>query len=330
MYLMIDDLSITIPCGPTSPNSPTLSLGPVTNTICAGDPVNLTAAGADTYLWSTGDQVAAIAPTPMSTTNYTVWGTNALTGCTAELTQLIYVNPAPNLFVVASNPVICAGEQAVLTAFGASSYVWAVTGNNTGQSITVSPAVTTQYVVNGSNQFNCSASYTQAVTVKPAPTLTVMSSNDNACKDDQLSLTAFGGTSYQWISNNSPNVYQGPIINIQVTTPSIFTITAMGANGCAGKATLNQNISECTGIAKNAAVNGMMLYPNPTSGEFTIELNNNAEKNIEVTDVTGRVIVSTSTVSETVNINLSNLASGVYYVKVQSENANKVVKVVKQ
>jgi hypothetical protein len=302
--------------------------------ICSGDQVNLTAAGADTYLWSTGDQVPSISPAPTAQIptllTYTVWGTNALSGCTTPVTQQVLVNPVPQLFVVANNPAICAGDQAVLSAFGANTYAWSF-NNQVGSNITVSPTVTTQYVVNGSNIYGCSASYTQQITVKPAPTLSVLSSNPDACKDDLLSLTAFGGVSYQWMSNTSPILYQGPIINVQASTNTNFTVVATGANGCTGKAVLVQNISECTGIEKiNGSLSGIRIYPNPTAGEFAIEFGNSNNKTVEVTDISGRVILSTSSASEQVNININNLASGVYYVKVQSENASKVVKVVKQ
>ena len=43
--------------------------------ICAGETVSLTASGADTYVWSTGDTQASITVRPTQTTSYSVTGT---------------------------------------------------------------------------------------------------------------------------------------------------------------------------------------------------------------------------------------------------------------
>jgi type IX secretion system substrate protein len=99
--------------------APTTSITVSSSTVCAGSTTTLTASGANTYTWSTGDTTAAIAITPTLNTTYTVTGTNnkgctntdtltqivincATTGITTHSTQNIsvYPNPAQNNFTI--------------------------------------------------------------------------------------------------------------------------------------------------------------------------------------------------------------------------------------
>ena len=53
-------------------------------------------------------------------------------------------------------------------------------------------------------------------------------------------------------------------------------------------------------------------------------------KTIQISDITGRVVLNHSTSDDLINLNVSNLANGVYYVKVLSNNRSDVMKIVKQ
>jgi gliding motility-associated-like protein len=65
------------------------------NTICDGGSATLTASGGTSYLWNTSETVASITKTPVTTTSYTVTGTNA-NGCENSATQTITVNVLPS------------------------------------------------------------------------------------------------------------------------------------------------------------------------------------------------------------------------------------------
>lgn len=325
-WLTWDDLSITIPC---SVNAPSMTVSANTSTICAGDPVVLTAIGADTYNWSSGATTNVTTETPDDTETFTVIGTNTLTGCSSTLTQMVYVNPSPNVLVYASTSSVCAGSPANLTAFGAMTYTW-----NTGAfgaNVTVSPAASTNYTVLGSNTYGCVGTAVQAISVNALPTIAATSSAPNEmCAGETQVLTATGGVTYQWVASPSGLLMQGASVNVNPTSTTVYTVTGTNAAGCSNKFTLTQNVSECVGLNQIAgSLNGVKIYPNPTSGEFTVELSNASVKTVVVTDVTGRVISSNTSAADVVKVNLNNLSSGVYYVKVQSNNAVEVVKVVK-
>ncbi|SHI35085.1 T9SS type A sorting domain-containing protein [Flavobacterium terrae] len=74
------------------------------------------------------------------------------------------------------------------------------------------------------------------------------------------------------------------------------------------------------------------VYPNPTIGVLTILSKNSSRSinNVVVSDVLGKTVQTNSFNSSKVVLDLSGLNSGVYFVKVQSEGVEKVLKIVKQ
>jgi hypothetical protein len=111
-------------CGPSDPSTPvtvTINQNPVLTivagdfSVCPGEQVSLEATGADTYLW-TGGVENATAFIPTSTQTYIVTGTTTATGCSAQQSQLVTVNPVPNPTVSSSTPSpFCAGADVTLT-----------------------------------------------------------------------------------------------------------------------------------------------------------------------------------------------------------------------
>ena len=330
-YLSLDDLSITIPCDANSPNSPTLTLSAGSINACSGQPLNLMASGADTYTWNTGVTGSGITdiPTTPGAMNYEVMGTNLLTGCTSTVSQVVNVVPTPITLIYASQATVCSGQQVVLTAFGADSYAWSIGGNST--MITVTPSVGTTYNVVGTNTNGCSSSASQQITVNQLPSVNASSSNPaDACKDDLLTLSAGGAVTYQWVASNGA-ILQGNTINTTLSSNTAFTVTGTDSHGCSNKASFTQNINLCTSISKyTSGLGDLKIYPNPTNGEFTIHLNNSNSKTIEVTDLTGRIILSSTSIDDKINVNINALSNGIYYVKIKSNNTFEVVKVVKQ
>jgi hypothetical protein len=117
-------------------------------------------------------------------------------------------------------------------------------------------------------------------------------------------------------------------VSPSVTTS--YTVTGT-SNGCSNSATITQSVSACTGLNNNVASTiGTVVYPNPNTGLFTIELNNGSVKTIEIMDLTGRIVLTNTSSNDKIDFNISNLANGVYFVKVQSNNSVEVIKIVKQ
>lgn len=76
----------------------------------------------------------------------------------------------------------------------------------------------------------------------------------------------------------------------------------------------------------DVALESIALYPNPTNGIVNIA---NAEGfQMDVYDVLGKVIVSKNSISNQEMVDLTNLAAGVYYIKLKNEKSSTVKKVV--
>jgi hypothetical protein len=59
-------------------------------TVCAGNSVILSASGANTYFWSSGQQTSSISLTPTASTVFTVTGTNTLSCSSSHTVSLVY------------------------------------------------------------------------------------------------------------------------------------------------------------------------------------------------------------------------------------------------
>ena len=209
-------------------------------TICAGTSTNLTASGASTYSWV---PVTTLTPTvgttvtasPTSTQIYTITGTSAA-GCTNSVTTVVTVSPLPTITV--NNPTICTGGTAVITASGASSYVW-TPGGSVSASISVTPASTQIYQVVGTTS-SCTATATSTVTVVSNPVVTANSAT--ICVGGTVALTASGGNTYTWSPSASLNSPTGTTVNAFPTVTTTYSILAtVGTCTASGTTTVTVN-----------------------------------------------------------------------------------------
>lgn len=136
-------------------SNPTVSASNFTS--CAGSAVTLSATGASTYSWSSGQIVS-----PTANTSYTVTGTT--NGCTATAVSNVSVNQLP-VVSITGNQTVCLNSNLTLTANGASTYSWSDGSNTQNTVFSSSTATTTVFTVTGfSNSCSSTASHTvQAV-----------------------------------------------------------------------------------------------------------------------------------------------------------------------
>jgi hypothetical protein len=70
---------------------------------------------------------------------------------------------------------------------------------------------------------------------------------------------------------------------------------------------------------------GLTLFPNPAAHSFTLKLNENVSGLIKITDMTGRMLISTSINGDETTIDCSGLNNGFYFVEIEA-NGKKAVK----
>ncbi len=75
----------------------------------------------------------------------------------------------------------------------------------------------------------------------------------------------------------------------------------------------------------------MNVYPNPSNGSFTIELNNNQKQSIQLSDITGSVVLSQYMENGKTIIDVNHIAVGIYNITIKGSNSvsNKKLVIVK-
>lgn len=284
------------------------------STICPGQNASLSAAGATSYTWNTGAFTNSITVTPTTSTTYTVMGTAG----TCSATATVSVNVLSTPVITVNNGTICTGSSFTINPSGASTYT--IQGGNA----VVSPNTTSSYSVVGTGTNGCiSSTATSSVLVNNLPSVSAASSSTLICVGQTASITASGATAYVWNTTATTAV-----IAVSPTTTTSYTVTGTDANNCAASFTISQAVSACTGIENNSLSNNISVSPNPTSGVFMLTLFNGFNT-IVIADISGRVVMSTTSTEPQVLVNLNNYANGVYFITVKNNNTLQTTKVVK-
>ena len=73
-------------------------------------------------------------------------------------------------------------------------------------------------------------------------------------------------------------------------------------------------------------IDGLKMYPNPTKNNLFIETALNSDINVSIVNMLGKEVVNTKVVNNTVNV--SNLTSGIYIVKITEEGKTSTKKLI--
>ena len=187
--------------------------------VCPSKTVTLTASGADSFNWSTGNLTSSITYTPSSVSVLTVTGTNTLTSCASNATISVG-NYTVGVMSIVGSSTVCANVEQIYTASGSDFYLW----NNgaTANTNTLSLTITTVLSVVGTNVNGCKDSTMFAVGVIDVQIASI-SGADSICKGQNTTLVviATGATNYSWNSGNS-----GASILVAPTTTFTYIVTA--------------------------------------------------------------------------------------------------------
>ncbi len=136
-------------------------------------------------------------------------------------------------------------------------------------------------------------------------------------------------------TNPITNIVQSPAAGTEFPE-GIYTIeiTVTDASGNEVTCDFELEVEELLSIGDQTFTNqSVVLFPNPTSGEVTI-LNKSDEvlQSVVITDVNGRIIriYDLSAMENQSVILLNDIASGLYFAQIYSENASVVKRIVKK
>ena len=185
----------------------------------------------------------------------------------------------------------------------------------------------------GEGQWEFEISYTNnnGCTGVYADTIHVLAIADTSVTNlgNELIAVATGGYTYQWLDCDNG---MAPISG--ATSQNFIP----GAKGHYAVEISNGNcveISDChetwpLGVEDSGLNYGLSIYPNPTDDELHIGIGQNVSVNIVISDNTGKEVFNRTVKDQVTTIDMSKLASGIYFVKMDTENGVITEKIVKR
>jgi lysyl endopeptidase len=142
--------------------------------------------------------------------------------------------------------------------------------------------------------------------------------------------TVAPGTGWSYTGGTSATS-QHPDINF--TTAGVYTVTLVATNAFGSDSEIKTsyiNVSDDAGVSQGN-LSSVSIYPNPTNGMLTIDFTHvNADViSVELRDVTGRVISKAFNINGKVMLDLSNEATGIYFVKINTAEGTLTRKVIR-
>lgn len=315
------NVSATYSCGTSAPVSLTVNVIPAPSPVftsvtpaifCSGATVTFQTSGAASYTLQPGNYTGTppFFDTPSQSTTYSLTATNS-SGCISQIPVITNVTVKETPTVVVNSGAICIGSTFNMTPTGANSYVY----SSVFSGVTPSVSGVSNYSVVGTGTNGCiSNTAIASVTVNALPTLSVAVTRTSICVKQTTSLTASGAVTYTW--NLSIPTASNAGISVAPLSTTVYSVTGKDANGCVNTQSATVIVNACQGIAEQAAQALLQIYPNPSKGLLHAVLREASQ--VKVYDGLGREVFKAEYPAGDQLLNLSDLVSGQYLIKIQT------------
>ncbi|HMM12117.1 MAG TPA: PKD domain-containing protein [Bacteroidales bacterium] len=302
--------------------APQVTVNASAQNVCGGTPIILTATGAESYIWSTGQTGSSITVTPGTTTVYNVIGISS-NGCTGSASVTVNIIPSPQVTLSGLGSHYCLNDAPVelvgMPAGGIFSGPGVVGGQFRPQ---LAGPGDHMIVYSYLSPFGCIGADTVFTTVVAISASINLGPNVSICPHEQVQFDA--GPGFQHYFWSTGDTTRTTIVRGNSYFPGTTrTITVVGTIAqCSALGSVNVTIrSDCyIGIGEQDDSNRISLSPNPTHGRFTINHNLPGGEllRIDVFSSQGVNVYSsesyTCTTLNPCSLDLGHLPSGVYSV----------------
>ena len=218
------------------------------------------------------------------------------------------------------NDTICKGDQGQLIASGGSTYAW--DSGASGAVLDIGPGATTTYTVTVTGSNGCTDTDEATIVVYDVPAVLIEMADQTICiETGNIALSA----------SPSGGVFTGPGVNGTNFNPSsagvgVHTVYyEMGEfEDCLEIDSVVFTVDLCTGIENAFYAEDIQVYPNPSNGQFVVEMdvNENVIGRLELVDVIGQLV--TTPIEKNLRqlkhvFNVSGLTEGVYFLRITTE-----------
>lgn len=280
--------------------------------ICKGSSATLSATGGGTYKWSTNSPASYISVTPVVTKKYTV--TVTLNGCTNSDAITVTVNALPTANA-GNDLTVCEGVSTTLTATGGTTYAWS--SGSLIATAEVTPTVETVYTVTVTSNA-CTSTDEVVVMVNALPAAPVITEDNSIL----YSTVATGNTWYE----TANGVIADAVDSVYAPAASGEYYAVVTANGCSSAPSNKIQFVITSDFASQQKT--LSVYPNPAQDILYIS---GAEGKAELSlyDMMGKQVLATSINGDN-TIDIANLATGMYTLKIQQHGTVKHSYLIKQ
>lgn len=235
--------------------------------------------------------------------------TAEVNGCTSTASLVeVTINALPTITANSTATTVCDGDAVTLSGAGGVSYAW---DNGVTDGTAFNPSATATYTVTGTDANGCTNTDNITVTVNPLPTVTMTTVTPVCVYNDPFDLQ---------VGSPAGGTYSGTGVSGGQFDPSAagvgthtITYSYTDGNSCTNTATADFVVDACSSLDEldELFVN---VYPNPTNGTVQILTNLSGDINIQVVDLTGKVLINTTDKT----LDLSGLATGKYIVQISN------------
>lgn len=222
----------------------------------------------------------------------------------------------PSASFASNDQNICAGTTITYTdasTNGPTGWAWSFPGGTPSTSSLQNPTVTynsagmynAQLIVSNSDGSD-TILFTNYITVNANPAAPVITDNAGTLE------SSYTGSGHQWYLNGSP-IGGATNDNYTPTQGGSYTVVYTDANGCT-----STSVPFISTVGLNEEIPlTISLYPNPVTEKLTVDAGAVVKANVQLMDLSGRIVLTAKMNQSQLVLDLSTLADGVYMIKFQ-------------